>query len=133
MPHPRALGRERRRRVPQTIGQGAQLAGALANLGNTSTHPLIRLEGPVTDPVLVNAALDRTLEFDVEVLAGEILEIDTDNGTVTLDDANAMSTLTGTSVPVQDFVLAAGSNPISYAATAGGSNGADFLWRDSYL
>jgi hypothetical protein len=105
----------------------------LANTGNASTHPLIRLEGPLTDPVLTNQTLDRALEFDITLTAGQILEIDTDNGTVTQDDVSKMSTLTGSSVPVQDFVLQAGSNTILVTAASGGSEGADLLWRHATL
>ena len=106
---------------------------SLLNSGNTATHPLIRLEGPLTQPVLTNETLGRTLEFSIVLSADEVLEIDTDNGTVTLGDDNRMSTLTGSSVPVQDFVLAAGSNRIVYTCSADGSNGADLTWRDATL
>lgn len=107
---------------------------ALANVGNTETNPLIRLPGPVVDPVLVNQTLDRTLRFAITLTAGQILEIDTDNGTVTQAGVNKMSTLTGSGiVPVQDFVLASGSNTILYTATSGGLPGADILWRDATI
>ncbi|MER7361951.1 phage distal tail protein [Nonomuraea wenchangensis] len=108
-------------------------ATGLSNSGNAATHPLIRLEGPVTDPLLTNTTLRRSLRFDITVADGDTLEIDTNNGTVTLAGENAMSALTGITVPVQDFVLAAGSNTLQYTAAAGGANGADFLWRDATL
>ncbi|MEV6159427.1 hypothetical protein AB0L53_54755 [Nonomuraea sp. NPDC052129] len=107
---------------------------ALSNAGNTETSPIIRMEGPVTNPVLVNQTLDRTLRFSITVPSGQILEIDVKNGTVTLAGVNKMSTLTGAGiVPVQDMVLDAGPNTIAYTATSGGDNGADFLWRDAWL
>jgi phage-related protein len=106
---------------------------SLLNSGNTATHPLIRLEGPLTDPVLTNETLTRTLQFAISLDSGEVLEIDTDNGTVGIGDDNRMSTLTGTSVPVQDWVLAAGSNRIVYTCGTGGTNGADLTWRDATL
>ena len=107
---------------------------ALANVGNTETNPIVRLPGPVTDPVLVNQTMDRKLQFDLTLVDGDILEIDTDNGTVTLDGVNKMSTLTGSGiVPVQDWVLDGGSNTILYTAASGGLNGADILWRDASL
>lgn len=104
----------------------------LNNAGNASTGPLIRLEGPVVNPVLVNSRLTRTLQFTLTVNDGDLLEIDTDNGTATVGGDNVMSTLTG-GVPVTDFVLAAGSNPVTFTATSGGSNGADFLWRHAVI
>lgn len=104
----------------------------LANTGNASTYPLIRIEGPVVNPVLTNTRLDRTLQFTITVADGDVLEIDTTNGTATVAGDNVMSSLTG-GVPVSDFVLAAGSNPISYTANSGGSNGADVLWRHATI
>ncbi|MEV8637804.1 hypothetical protein AB0395_39770 [Streptosporangium sp. NPDC051023] len=105
----------------------------LYNGGNTATHPLIRLQGPVTNPVLENDATGRALYFSITVASNERLDIDTDVGTVTIGSTNKMSALTGASAPVQDFVLLAGSNSLTYTATSGGSAGADFLWRDAHL
>lgn len=105
----------------------------LGNAGNATAHPLIRIEGPVENPTLTNQTTDRTLELDIALLAGNVLEIDTDGGTITLAGASQMSSLTGSSVPVQDFVLSPGSNAILYTADSGGAEGADFFWRDAYL
>jgi hypothetical protein len=105
---------------------------ALANTGNASAHPIVRLEGPVTNPALDNQTLGRSLQFAITLGVGEVLEIDTDNGTATLAGVNKMSTLTS-GVPVSDFVLAAGSNTIHYTATSGGAEGADVLWRHATL
>lgn len=107
---------------------------ALANVGNVETNPIVRLPGPVTDPVIENRTMGRKLQFSITLLDGDILEIDTDNGTVTLDGVNKMSTLTGSGiVPVQDWVLDGGSNAILFTAASGGLNGADVLWRDASL
>ncbi|WP_157253221.1 phage distal tail protein [Nonomuraea typhae] len=125
---PRLYGLE-----PHGVTVAVSTPTAIANAGNAATHPIIRLEGPVTNPVLVNSTLGRTLQFSIVVPEGEILEIVTGDGTVTMDGDNQMSTLAGSSVPVQDFVLAAGSNLITYTVTSGGGGGADFLWRDATL
>ncbi|WP_214322098.1 phage distal tail protein [Nonomuraea sediminis] len=106
---------------------------ALANPGNTAAHPFIRLEGPVTNPVLTNQRLNRTLQFNLTVADGEALEIDTFYSTATINGVSKMSTLTGTFVPVHDFVLSAGADTISYTATSGGSQGVDFIWRDATI
>lgn len=109
----------------------------LANIGNVNTHPLIRVPGPATDPVLRNVVagvLDRTIEFDLVVPDGQVLEIDTDRATVTLNGDSQMSQLTGSSVPVGDWVLAGvADNTITYTAGAGGLAGADVLWRHAYM
>ena len=51
------------------------------------------------------------------------LDIDCDAGIVTLGDASKMSTLNGSSVAVQDFVLGAGDNLIGYDTDSGGTAG----------
>ncbi|TYB69751.1 hypothetical protein FXF51_06195 [Nonomuraea sp. PA05] len=109
------------------------LPTTLANTGNASSHPVIRIEGPATNPVLTNQTLGRTLQFAITLGEGDLMEIDTDFGTATVADENVMSTLAGSSVPVSDFVLKAGSNTITYAVTSGGGEGADFLWRHATL
>ncbi|MFI7691797.1 phage distal tail protein [Nonomuraea sp. NPDC049655] len=125
---PRRYGLERPGvTVPLSTGTG------LGNNGNIATHPLIRIEGPVTNPVLTNETSDRTLQLAITLTAGQTLEIDTDGGTITLAGVSKMSALTGSSVPVQDFVLGPGSNTILYTATSGGGEGADFFWRDATL
>jgi len=106
----------------------------LANAGNAETHPVIRIEGPVVNPQVANETLDRTIRFAIELDDGDILEIDTDNNTVTLDGENRMSTLSGSGIVTpQDLVLQAGSNTIRYTATSGGGNGADLLWKDATI
>ncbi|MBG0830504.1 hypothetical protein HS041_22340 [Planomonospora sp. ID67723] len=102
----------------------------LLNAGNTSTHPLIRIEGPVETPTLTNTTLNRVISFGRSVLVGETLEIDPVNATARIGDTSVMDDLAG-SVPVVDFVLAAGTNAILFEADSGGDNGADFLWRDA--
>jgi hypothetical protein len=104
----------------------------LSNDGNSESHPLIYIPGPAENPVLINSTLDRTLAFDLEIPDGELLELDTDNATATLSGESQMSHLTGTSVPVGDFVLGGGTNTIQYTAAAGGEGGADFLWRHAH-
>jgi len=105
----------------------------LTNLGNAATHPRIRIEGPAAGIKLTNERLDRRLELDIEVAEGEILEINTSAGTVAIGDTPRLNALTGSSVPVSDFVLTSGENPITFEAESGGAEGADFLWRDAWL
>lgn len=112
---------------PQGVTIPVSETETLANSGNASTHPLIRMEGPVTNPVLNNQTMTRLLQFTITVADGEILEIDTKNGTASIGSVNKMSTLTG-GVPVSSFVLQAGPNTIQYTAASGGANGADFTW-----
>ncbi|MBG0828566.1 hypothetical protein HS041_12380 [Planomonospora sp. ID67723] len=105
----------------------------LSNAGNAATHPIVRIEGPVTNPALTcdTAAGTRTLAFELSLTSSQRLDIDTDAGTADIDGVSSISSLTGSSVPVSEFVLAAGTNTITYSADSGGAEGADFLWRDA--
>jgi phage-related protein len=105
----------------------------LANAGNVATYPTVRIDGPVTNPVLANADTGRTLDFLLNVLDGEQLVIDTFNGTALVDGEPVMSSLTGTSAPIFDWTLKAGSNRITYAATSGGGTPAVILYRDAWI
>lgn len=118
-------------RTGATVAVGTQVM--LQNAGNVATHPLIRIDGPTTNPALANADTSRTLDFLLTLADGERLEIDTLNGTALVGDDSAMSALTGTSAPVFDFVLAQGDNRITYSADAGGGRDAVFLYRDAWL
>ncbi len=103
----------------------------LVNLGNVETHPLIILPGPVTDPVLTNGTLGQSISFDLEVPDGQTMVIDTDAVTATIAGVSQMSSLGITSDPVGDFVITS-INTITYTAAAGGTGGADFLWRHAH-
>lgn len=111
------------------VSQTAQVV----NAGNTATHPLIRVPGPVVNPVITNATLARTLQFAITLAADERLEIDADGGTATVAGENVMSTLTGSSAPVPDFVFGRGVNAITYTATSGGDNPITCLYRDAWI
>ncbi|GAA0853516.1 hypothetical protein ACFQVD_26420 [Streptosporangium amethystogenes subsp. fukuiense] len=102
------------------------------NAGNTATHPVVRMPGPITDPVLVNAATGRTIAFAATVADGKQLVINTDKGTATVDGDSVMSTLTGSSAPVADWVLAPGANPITYTAASGNAS-LTLLYRDAWI
>ena len=105
----------------------------LVNAGNAATHPTIRVAGPAAGITLTNHTLGRRLELDIDVAEGEILEINTGAGTISIGDTPHLSALTGSSVPVPDFVLTSGVNEITFEAESGGAEGADFLWRDAWL
>ncbi|HEY9372080.1 phage distal tail protein [Streptomyces sp.] len=105
----------------------------IENAGNVETHPLLRLDGPVENPVVANTTLGRTIAFAVTLNSTQRLTIDTDAGNATIDGESALSTLTGTSAPVSDFVFERGTNQISYTASSGGSKGLVTLYRDAWL
>ncbi len=75
----------------------------------------------------------RTLQFTITLAADDRLEIDADAGNATVGGENVMSTLTGSSAPVPDFVFGRGTNAITYTATSGGENPLTVLYRDAWL
>lgn len=103
------------------------------NAGNIATHPEIRIDGPVTNPSLTNATTARTIAFSLTLAEGERLQIDTSTGNALVAGESVMSTLTGTSAPVGDFVLTRGVNSITYTALSGGTASAVFLYRDAWI
>ncbi len=105
----------------------------LANAGNVATHPILRIPGPVEGPTITNQTLDRLLQFDVEVAEGERLVIDTNAGTAVIGEDSQIQTLTGSSVPLTEFVLGRGTSVLSYTALEGGSSPVVCLYRDSWL
>jgi hypothetical protein len=129
-----ACGDPRRYGIDRTgvsipVGGTAQVI----NAGNTGTHPIIRIPGPVTNPTLVNAATGRILGFATTVADGAQLEIDTDKGNATVNGNSVMSTLTGASAPVPGWVIKAGTNAITYTASSGGDSPLTLLYRDAWI
>lgn len=105
---------------------------AVINAGNTSTHPIVRIPGPATNPALSNTATGRTIGFTLVLLAGETLLIDADQGNATVDGDSVMTTLTGSSAPVDSWVLTPGTNPVTYTAT-GTTTPLTLLYRDAWI
>jgi hypothetical protein len=68
----------------------------LANHGNTPAWPVWQLQGPVTGPIITDAASGRQLRFreDFAILAGQILRIETDTSSVAIGQATRRHELT---------------------------------------
>lgn len=105
----------------------------LINAGNASTHPIIRVTGPVSNPAFTNQDLERLVTFAVDVDPGERLEINCDQGNATIDGVSIMGNLTGSSVHPSDWVLGRGAQDVTFGVDSGGTTGADLLWRDAWL
>lgn len=122
--------------------------GALTavNLGDAPTHPLIEFRGPVTRPALTNLATGDVLEYDLPLAAGDVLTVDTREGTVTLNKtASRLHTATSRSVPEQTFTLAGGevvggvlmptTTNLTFRAAPGSNDPAASValrWRSAY-
>lgn len=102
----------------------------ISNAGNAETYPVYRINGPVTNPVLIRTSDGARMEFTIDLGVGRWIEIDTKNHTVTLDGttqrqhvmAGTWLTLPANSTEEIMF-LAATANPDAVATIS---------WRDAW-
>lgn len=102
------------------------------NQGDMEARPLIRIRGPVVNPVITNVTLGRILRFDITVSDGDRLDIDVKRGTATIGGQNRMDALSAQGVPVEEWILAAGVNRVAFSVDSGGDHGCELLFRSSY-
>ncbi|WP_301476796.1 phage tail domain-containing protein [Streptomyces sp. LB8] len=103
---------------PLTFGEvGSTGALSVTNHGEAATHPTIIFRGPMLRPSLTNVATGDVLEYDLPLAAGDVLEVNTRAGTVTLNGtASRLYTATARSVPEQTFTLPPGSTNLIFRA-----------------
>lgn len=104
----------------------------VANAGNEATHPRVRVIGPAKDPKLVNHTLNRVLEFTLELDDGEVLTIDTDQGTAFVGETSVIGRRVN-SVPITDWVIGPGENELEYTVAEGGATPAAVFYRDAWI
>lgn len=117
----------------QSVTVSPSGANFCVNDGDIATSPTIKINGPVVNPVINNETLGRILRFTVTLDDGQQLLVDTNAGTVTLAGVDRMDTLSALSVPVEEWVLPAGTSRISYAPSSGGDNLIELLFASAYL
>lgn len=104
-----------------SYGYGAAVTPYVANMvnnGNRPTPVVFMINGPATNPRIINDTLGLTMSFNLTVDAGSMLVIDTYYHTVKLDGANRRGSL----LLPNWFLLQPGNNFIRYASDfAGGS------------
>ncbi|MGP8302002.1 hypothetical protein ACTPOK_29595 [Streptomyces inhibens] len=109
--------------------------GWIANHGNVASWPSIRIHGPVTNPRIWNTVTGRALELDLELRAGEWVEMETRprtrwalrNGTV-----NVANDLTPRS-RLDKFVIPRGRSEIGWSADdLTGTARLEMTWRSAY-
>lgn len=113
---------------------GSSGTGTATNTGSAPTHPVLVITGPVVRPLIVNSTTGAALEFDITLVAGEQLVIDTSAGTVLLGGTGSrLYTLTDIAVPVESFVLARGDNALSLRGLSFPAPGASLgvTWRSA--
>ena len=121
-----------------TVPDGSTVG--VTNLGNINTQPLVRCPGPAIAPrlqaarTLADGTEDvRVIEFGLVVADGETLVIDVERGTATINGDSVMSTLTGASIGVPDWVISRAASDISYQTVDGDAPDAVVLWSHAHL
>lgn len=117
----------------QSVTVAVDSASYCVNDGDIAASPTIKINGPVTNPTITNETLNRILRFVITLTEGQQLVVDTNAGTVTLADADRMDALSSLSVPVEEWVLPAGTSRVAYSATSGGGNEIELLFSSAYL
>lgn len=112
--------------------------GALTarNTGTAPAHPVVEFRGPVSMPSLTNLATGDVLEYGLDLAAGDVLVVDTAEGTVTLNATTSrLYTATSRSVPEQSFALWPGTADLAFRASPGSSDPAASVavrWRSAH-
>jgi hypothetical protein len=89
-----ALGRTYNKTFDYTYGGGsATVTTTISNIGWGTTYPIIRINGPITNPVVGNSTSGDTLYFSGTYSALDLLEIDLYNQLITLNGNPARNLL----------------------------------------
>lgn len=121
---------------PLVYGVAATPSNALCtNFGNEPTSPVVEFTGPIEQPRLINSTLNQALAFDIDLLAGQTLTVDTDKGTVLLNGTtDRLYTRSNLSVPVEYWKLDPGYNNVTLTAAVIGTGAqARVTWRSASL
>lgn len=118
---PRRYGPVEHRRViaaGQTVG--------IANDGDAPTSPTLVIPGPAVRPRMTTP--DMSLAFNVELLDGQTLTVDTRLGTVEWSTGD-YAPVDDFSVPVEEWQIPMDGADVLYEPESGGDNGIEIIWR----
>lgn len=88
----------------------------------------------MSGPGLRNGSTGQMLGFDIDLVATDVLEVDTRVGTVLLNGVDRLYTRTTGSTPVQSFLLAAGENDLQLSADSWDTGAqVEIFWRDATI
>ncbi|WP_328318845.1 phage distal tail protein [Streptomyces sp. NBC_00388] len=109
---------------------------AAANAGGASVRPVVEFRGPVQRPSLTRLSDGRQLQYDLALGAGDVLTVDTETGTVLLNDtASRIYTATPDSSPEQLFQLEPGTTDLAFRSddtTPSPAASVTVRWRDGH-
>lgn len=96
-----------------TFGASAGGSFQLNNTGAYNTHPFFTITGPVSYPVITNQTTGQQIKLNIVISAGDLLTVDCQSGTVTLNGANRNNVV---DITTSFFPLAPGNNTIGYGS-----------------
>jgi hypothetical protein len=107
------------------------------NSGDAPTHPVFTIKGPCSKPSITNINTGALLEYDIGLSSSDVLYVDTNQGTVTLNGttANRLYTATTRSRPEQSFTLPPGASALAYRSSDSPPDPASTLtvtWRSAF-
>jgi len=112
-----------------TTGEGGTFNAE--NAGHFPAGITFRIDGPCSNPRIVNQTLDKTIEIDMTLAAGEYILVDTADRTVLLGGtASRYSTLTADS---EWFDLGSGDNDIKFRASTSSGATMTATWRSAWV
>lgn len=130
-------GRSYPRSYPRTYPSSAVVGSTtVTNEGTAHAYPVLRVYGPCTDPTIENITADLTLAFaDLEVFAGDFLEIDTRARTIRYNADPSDSRYPNLSFPTSRWwTLAPGDNIVRFVPdTSSEPSQVHVVYRDTWL
>lgn len=107
------------------------------NSGDAPAHPVFTIQGPCSQPLIMNLTTGSLLEYDIDLSSTDTLYIDTNQGTVTLNGttANRLYTATTRSQPEGAFSFLPGSNAVAFRSDDSSPDPASTLtvtWRSAF-
>lgn len=130
--------------IPMTIG-GSDIVASIpiTYTGTFTAYPVIRINGPITGPIVTNSSTGDKLDFTgITINAGDYYTIDTRYGRKTVTSkagVNKISELSNDSdlatfALYPDPEIDGGVNPITiFGSDAEGATSIDFSWNNRYL
>ncbi|MEU4272974.1 phage tail protein [Streptomyces sp. NPDC026092] len=91
------------------------------NTGSAATHPVITFHGPCSMPTVTERTSRRRLRYAIDLAAGDVLVVDTAEGTVTLNNtASRRHTAMADSSPEELFLLEPGRTELAFRPDGAG-------------
>ena len=99
---------------PFTFGASSGGTFQMNNTGSYNTFPFFTISGPVNNPVVMNQNTGQQIKLNITLGASDILGIDCQSGTVTLNTATRNNTV---DISTVFFPLVPGLNTIAYGSS----------------